>query len=629
MKKKALKSMAAAVFILPLVLSDSPFPSESSLLGSHASAHETISPDHSNKHAFELFANPVIGDGADPWVVKHSDGFYYYTQTTGNNITIWKSKTLSGLGAAEKKVVWNPAQDAPNRAHMWAPELHFLDGKWYIYYAASDGDMGKQRMYVLQSEGADPFGPYSHPEGTDYGQIADPSNKWAIDGTVLEYNNRRYFVWSGWEGDVNVSQHLYIAPMKNPWTISGERIEISRPELEWEKIGTPTVNEGPQVLKNKQGKVFIVYSASGSWTDDYTLGMLTLEGTDPLVPEAWVKSQEPVFKKNPYANVYGPGHCSFVKSPDGKEDWILYHAAKFMGAGWNRSVRMQKFSWNKDGTPHFGVPVGADTLLKVPSGESDGKLTPALPGQVYKYEAEDAIVHNAKIVSNTGASGGKKVGYIDFDDSFVEFDVQVPAGDFTLKVRYSNGMGETASHFVTLNGNAIGELSYESFGWDSWKNAELDITLDAQPSKIRFSKGTLFTELDSIELVPIETKVFRYEAEHGQLKEVKVFSHQAASNGQKIELDKRNGQAKYPILAAKSGTYELKVRYANGSGQAAAHQLLVNGNSAKTLDYENNGWDHWQTVSVPVKLKKGENIIGFKTKYGLAQLDCFTLEFKE
>ncbi|WP_170109478.1 family 43 glycosylhydrolase [Melghirimyces profundicolus] len=129
------------------------------------------------------------------------------------------------------------------------------------------------------------------------------------------------------------------------------------------------MNEGPQILK-RNGKVFIVYSASGSWTPDYCLGMLTLkDGADPMVPGSWSKSKHPVFQRNDRAGVFGPGHASFTKSPDGTEDWIVYHATSGENDGWNnRKARTQPFTWNRDGTPDFGAPVSTDTVLDVPSG---------------------------------------------------------------------------------------------------------------------------------------------------------------------------------------------------------------------------------------------------------------------
>ena len=247
----------------------------------------------------------------------------------------------------------------PFSKNIWAPELHFLQEKWYIYFAADDGQNKNHRMFVLESENDDPMSKYSF-----IGKMTDPSDKWAIDGTVLEKAGDLYFIWSGWEGNSNVQQNLYIAKMKDPKTIAGDRVMISKPEFDWEKIGRPLINEGPQILKNKNN-VFIIFSASGSWTDDYCLGQLKLIGNNPLNPEMWIKNHHPVFTGT--NTVFSPGHASFVKSPDGKEDWIIYHTAREKGAGWNRDLNIKKFTWNTDGNPIFGFPADKGIELSAPS----------------------------------------------------------------------------------------------------------------------------------------------------------------------------------------------------------------------------------------------------------------------
>lgn len=308
----------------------------------------------------ETFINPIKPmTSADPWVVQ-KDGYYYYCHSNGDNqIFVTKTNRLQDIDREIPVNVWTAPYDKEYSKETWAPELHFINDKWYIYFAADDGKNENHRMFVLQSKTDDPQGEYVFK-----GKISDSTDKWAIDGTVLDMDGKLYFVWSGWEGDVNVSQNIYIAEMSNPYTISGERVLISQPENPWEMIGKPYVNEGPQILK-KNGTIHIVYSASGSWTDDYCLGLLTNTNGDVLNPSAWTKTG-PVFSKADTA--YGPGHASFVKSPDGKEDWIVYHACENSGGGWaGRSVRAQKFTWEKD-FPKFGVPVNIQEELQVPSG---------------------------------------------------------------------------------------------------------------------------------------------------------------------------------------------------------------------------------------------------------------------
>jgi GH43 family beta-xylosidase len=323
----------------------------------------------------KTFTNPLLPSGADPWSL-YKNGYYYYTHTTGRNLVIWKTKSIAELGTAESKVIWNPPVNTSYSKQIWAPEIHFIEGKWYVYFAADDGKNMNHRMYVIENEAEDPFGG----TWTFNGKVADPTDKWAIDGSVFKHKRKWYMIWSGWEGDENGKQSIYIAKMKNPWTIEGGRVNISSPTFSWEKHGDLNdpenpphvdVNEGPQILKHKR-KMFLVYSASGCWTDYYGLGMLAFTGRRNLLDSTvWIKSVNNVFRSSESDSVYAPGHNSFFKSPNGKEDWILYHAnsAPNQGCGGYRSPRAQKFTWNKDGTPNFGRPLPKSIKLPRPAGE--------------------------------------------------------------------------------------------------------------------------------------------------------------------------------------------------------------------------------------------------------------------
>lgn len=223
---------------------------------------------------------------------------------------------------------------------------------------------------------------------------------------------------------------------------------------------------------------------------------------------------------------------------------------------------------------------------------------------MYSYEAENGVVNHATILNNTSASGGSKVGMIDYNDSFVEFNVDAPPGYYTLKVRYSNGMGETSTHQLALNGKLLGEVKYPSYGWDTWRDAEQDIHLDAGKNKIRLSKGTLFAEIDRIDLVPKKTKVFQYEAELGYLNNAKVVNEYDAANHQKVGLmSAHNNSVRFPISVEKAGTYEMNIRYKQPEGSNTVQVLHVNGKKSLIL-YKGEGSDQWQETAVKVKLKK-------------------------
>ena len=291
----------------------------------------------------------LVPDGEDPWVISRGGSFYYCTvDRLKRQILVSRFGALQAMKDAELVPVW-PGQDGatPEYLEIWSPELQYLDGKWYIYFALYNGRNGAERMYVLEAATADAQGEYVLRKKLDI-----PTDRWAIDGSVLAMENgEKYFIWSGWEGHTNTSQHIYIARLSDPCTVASDRVCISRPEYDWEKRGYPHVNEGPQALV-RNGRVFIIYSASGSWTDDYCLGQLTYRGGDPLDPAAWRKEPQPVFAKTD--TIFGPGHASFVRSGD--RDYIVYHAARRSGAGWARQIRAKPFTWRPDGSPDFGQP---------------------------------------------------------------------------------------------------------------------------------------------------------------------------------------------------------------------------------------------------------------------------------
>lgn len=323
----------------------------------------------------QTFKNPLLPAGADPWSV-YKDGYYYYMHTTGKDLNIWKVKDLSQLPTAEKVTVWTPPATGMYSKSIWAPELHFLRGKWYIYFAADNGQNRNHRLYVIENESADPT------TGTWVmkGKLATPDDKWAIDGSVFEHKGQLYLTWSGWEGDENGRQDLYLCKMSNPWVCEGDRIRISDPTYAWEHHGLLThpgpddkpivlVNEGPQPLISPTGRVNIIFSASGCWTDYYALGMIHADANaDLMKPASWQKHPEPVFWANNVQGTYAAGHNSFFKSPDGTQNWILYHANSEpgQGCGGKRAPRMQPFTFTAGGVPVFGDPLPLGVEMKIP-----------------------------------------------------------------------------------------------------------------------------------------------------------------------------------------------------------------------------------------------------------------------
>lgn len=248
---------------------------------------------------------------------------------------------------------------------IWAPELHFINGKWFIYFAASHtkefdhNGMFQHRMYCLECANPNPM--HDESDWIEHGQIETHLDTFALDATVFEAHNKLYYVWAQKDPAIQGNSNIYIAEMENPWMLKSEPVMLTKPEYNWEtKIFW--VNEGPAIL-HRNGKYFLTYSANAT-DENYAMGMLSIdEDADLLDASNWYKSKTPVFQSNMDIQQYGPGHNSFTVSEGGETDILVYHCRNYTDIKGdplydpNRHTMVQKFNWNDDGTPNFGKPV--------------------------------------------------------------------------------------------------------------------------------------------------------------------------------------------------------------------------------------------------------------------------------
>ncbi|PSL52777.1 GH43 family beta-xylosidase [Saccharothrix carnea] len=315
------------------------------------------------------YTNPIANQRADPHIFKHTDGYYYFTATAPeyDRIVLRRATTIQGLATAPESVIWRRHSSGEMGAHIWAPEIHFINGRWYVYFAAGrTDDVWRIRPYVLENSSANPLtGTW-----TERGRVNVPWDTFSLDMSTFVVNGVRYLTWAQAEPGIATNSNVYLARMgANPWTITGPTARLTVPTLAWETRGGVKVAEGPAVIQ-RNGRVFMTYSASA--TDaNYCLGLLTASASaDLLNPASWTKNQNPVFESNAATGQYGPGHNSFTVSEDGQSDILVYHDRNYRDISGdplrdpNRRTRVQKVYWNADGTPNFGIPV-ADGVTPV------------------------------------------------------------------------------------------------------------------------------------------------------------------------------------------------------------------------------------------------------------------------
>lgn len=300
---------------------------------------------------------PLVEQSADPWVYLHTDGYYYFIATAPkfDRIDIRRSTTIAGLSQAEPKTVWHKNDAGSMSANIWAPELHYLEGTWYIYVAAatSHTEPWRIRMHALSNTAANPM------TGTwvEEGRVRTPIDSFSLDATTFTHKGKRYMVWAQQDQAATYNSALLIAEMDSPTSIVEPVVTISEPTLPWEEIGY-RVNEGAAVLK-RNGRLFITYSASAT-DHNYAMGLLWAdENADPLDPSVWKKSAQPVFYTNETHNRYGPGHNGFTVAEDGKTDVMVYHARPYKHlkgnalSDPNRHAHVRIIGWDENGFPDF------------------------------------------------------------------------------------------------------------------------------------------------------------------------------------------------------------------------------------------------------------------------------------
>ncbi len=279
------------------------------------------------------YKNPFIPERADPFITKGPDGIYYFTASYPayddelhgyDRIILRKSDTVNGLADAKELCIWKAHKSGVMSRHIWAPEMHFIGGKWYIFFAAATSeDKWNIKPYVLRCQGENPYC-----EDWEEMGVVERTNDdelsfrcFSLDMTYFEHNGKHYLIWAQIEG--NSSLFMAETFEEAPWKLKTKPILLSKPEYDWEKV-VYQVNEGAAVLKTEK-KIYIFFSASGTGAE-YCIGRLEADIKDELMnKDVWTKLPLPVLQTSDLSGEAGPGHNSFVTDEDGNL-LLIYHA---------------------------------------------------------------------------------------------------------------------------------------------------------------------------------------------------------------------------------------------------------------------------------------------------------------
>lgn len=421
------------------------------------------------------FNNPLY-QGQDPFIVKH-DGYYILVSSsnldTNNKIYVSKSKSLIDQG--EKITVFD---SKGTQTRIFAPEIFFIDGKWYIYYCADfESENWRHMAGCLESVTDDPQGEY-----IDRGPLftgEDGVNQMANDFTVTKWNNKLYAIW----GTLDDHECPAIAPMDNPYTITANRSFFPKHH-----------GEGPRALTD--GKTLYITVSQGPFANiDYHLGAYIYDGVGDILDKNSWSYEDHWFDHTD--DVYGPARASFVKSLDDTEDFIVYHSKVYRpnDNGW-REVNIQKFTW-KDGRPDFGTPVSPYEFQDLPSGD---------PGIGEVYFVDQAELYGANVENeHKGFQGSGYVKIKPESNEKITFTVNAPKeDDYFLRIRYAHGVkvegeyGEFNHSNIKLpvaglldleiNGQFVKTVEFDKtdITWDSWMYAGCRVHLANGDNKITF-----------------------------------------------------------------------------------------------------------------------------------------------
>ena len=560
---------------------------------------------------------PVIdANFADPDVLL-VDGVYhaYATNDGGQNIQHQTSRDLRHWtpqpDAAPQLGPWVGACSfAPGGATdqcVWAPDVSKVAGGYALFYTARDAASQKQCIGV--STATSPNGPFV-PVGT--APLVCPTELGgAIDASTYSEGGQNWLLWKADGNCCQLPARIFIQPLSaDGTTLTGPATPLITNDQPFEGA----VVEAPTLVKHAS-TYYLFYSANDFYGGNYRTAYATSSSpTGPFTK----RTTELMTSDRFQGDVRGPGGQDVITRRDGSTA-IVYH-------GWDptfsyRAMYVSDLTWSADGTPSV-----ADASTR--------------------YQAEDGVVTDARVVDDASASGLKKVGGLDNPDSSVTVRVYAErAGRPTLGIRYANGSTDggqavLATSRLTVNGRDLGTITLAHTTWGNWQLSEHRVLLNQGWNTVTITKVTYYAEIDAIDVYsarpdtsPMATpadpgKGTRYEAEQGVITNARAVDDAGASGGAKVGgLDFADSSVSIRVHAERAGRVTLGIRFANGSERGgylleASDRVSVNGHDEGVVIFPHTRWGDWQTVEHDVRLARGWNTVTLTKSTFYSEIDA-------
>ena len=276
------------------------------------------------------YQNPVYDQYmADPFVLQHEGQYYAY----GTGVLSPEGWAFPVLHSTDL-VSWQPrgwSLIPPGGHEFWAPEVAYQDGVFYMYYSARGIDDKDHQLRVATH--TSPLGPFR-----DTGRVLVPDQPFTIDAHPFQDRDGQWYMFYSQDfltldDPYRVGTGIVVDRMLDMLTLAGEARVVIRPHADWQLFKAQRSMYGAVYdwytiegasLRFHNGLYYCFFSG-GAWEHD-NYGISYVIADQVMGPYSLPPWDPQVLLRSVPERVIGPGHNSFTRSPDGKQEFIVYHA---------------------------------------------------------------------------------------------------------------------------------------------------------------------------------------------------------------------------------------------------------------------------------------------------------------